>query len=322
MKGLVTIVGGSGFIGRYLVPKLTRRGFRVRVAVRNPNNALFLKPMGDVGQVQIVQANIRRPKSLIRALEGADAVANLAGILVQKREQTFAAIHAQGARDVAIHAIEAGARRLVQVSAIGADPSSPSRYARTKAAGEIRVREVFPGVTIIRPSVVFGPEDDFLNRFAALLRMPIPFLAMPGVSTRFQPVYVDDVAEVIAANLTGDTAASGGIAELGGPSIYSLGEILDFIMAETGHTKSIFPLPQGLGRMQGAVLQALFGMTPFPPPVTLDQVKLLARDNLVSGDYPGLAEFGIDAKSMELIAPAYLGRYRPEGQFSGQIPTE
>ena len=306
----VTVFGGSGFIGRHTVRRLAQAGLRVRVAVRDPEAAAFLKPMGDVGQVVPVQANLRHEASVRRAVEGADAVINLVGILYQRGSQRFASVHAQGARRVAAAAKAAGAKRFIHVSAIGADPGGTAEYARSKAAGEAAVVEAFPGASIVRPSVVFGPEDAFFNRFAGLARLSPALPLIGGGETRFQPVYVGDVAEAIFAILQRPDTA-GRIYELGGPRSYSFTELLQYVLRETGRKRLLLPLPFALAKLQAAILQLL----PVPP-LTPDQVELLRRDNVASAGLPGLAELGLTATPLEAIVPSYLARFRRHGQMA------
>lgn len=313
---LITIFGGSGFIGRHLIRKLAKQGARVRAAVRNPNLAGYLKPMGDIGQIVPVQANIRYESSVVRAVRGADTVINLVGILHESGPQKFAAVQAQGAGLIARAAWDAGVRKLVHVSAIGADANSRSQYAQSKAAGEALVRESFPGATILRPSIVFGPEDDFFNRFAALARL-LPVLPLIGGGrTRFQPVYVGDVADAIV-NAINDPRSDANTYELGGPHIYTFRQLLELVLAETQRRRLLLPAPFWLARLQAAVLQLL------PSPLlTVDQVRLLETDNVVQEGAPGLAGLGVThPSSVELILPAYLHRFRRTGLFEAGKPA-
>ncbi|MCZ6522806.1 MAG: complex I NDUFA9 subunit family protein [Alphaproteobacteria bacterium] len=305
----ITVFGGSGFLGRHLVKRLAEGGARLRVAVRYPEAAGFLKPMGEVGQVVPLQANLRDEASVTRAVEGADAVVNLVGILYQRGRQRFRAVHVEGAARVARAAAAAGARRFVQVSAIGADADSPAEYGRTKAAGEAAVSEAFDGATSVRPSIIFGPEDDFFNRFAAMARLS-PALPLIGFGhTRFQPVYVGDVAEAMA-RLLDDPASAGKTYELGGPRVYSFREIMALVLRETGRNRLLVPLPYPLAMLQARFLELL----PVPP-LTRDQVQLLKRDNVVGGDAPGLADLGVTPTAVDAILPSYLGRYRRRGSL-------
>lgn len=309
MQGqLVTVFGGSGFLGRYVVKELARQGARIRVAVRRPDEALYLKPLGQVGQIVTVQANLRAPASVAAAVAGADAVVNLVGILFEHGKQNFQAVHVAGAALVAKAAREAGAKRLIHVSALGADATSPAAYARSKAAGEAKVRENFPGATILRPSVVFGAEDRFFNLFAALARVSPVLPLIGGGATRFQPVYVGDVAAAIAAALA-DPATAGQTFELGGPDIYSFADILRIVVRATGRWCLLVPVPFVLARLKGAFLQ----MLPVPP-LTADQVQLLKRDNVVSGEAPGLTDLGIAPTPVEGVVEDYLIRFRRGGR--------
>jgi len=307
---VVTVFGGSGFIGRHLVRRLARRDWVVRVAVRHPSRAQFLKPMGDVGQIAPLRARIEDPMSVQAALDGAQAAVNLVGILYERGRRSFAAVHARGAQHVAEAAAAAGVERLVQVSAIGADRHAAAEYARSKAAGEAAVRTAFPSATVLRPSVVFGPEDDFFNRFAAMARLSPALPLIGGGRTRFQPVYVGDVAEAIACSLE-RPEAQGRIYELGGPKVYTFKELMEILLHEIRRRRLLIPVPFALAALQGAVLECL----PVPP-LTRDQVRLLRRDNVASPDLPGLRDLGIEPTALEIVIPAYLDRYRPGGRFN------
>jgi uncharacterized protein YbjT (DUF2867 family) len=310
---LVTVFGGSGFIGRYVVPRLARAGWQVRVAVRRPDQALFCKTAGHVGQVTPVAANVRDEASVRAAVQGADAVVNLVGILFQAGPQRFDAVHMQGAANIAKAAAAAGVETLTHVAAIGADPNSPSAYARSKAAGEAAVRKAFPAATIFRPSIVFGPEDDFFNRFAkmALVSPVLPLIG--GGTTRFQTVYVLDVAEAIARAVEHPEIHAGKLYELGGPRIYSFRELMTLLLVEIGRKRLLCSLPFALASLQGAVFQVM----PFiRPPLTSDQVKLLRRDNVVSPQAAGFKELGLTPTALEPMLPTYLDRYRPHGYYS------
>jgi len=310
IKGrLITVFGGSGFIGRNLVRDLADRGARVRVAVRHPNQALFLKPMGDVGQIQIVQANLRHAPSVAAAVEGADAVINLVGILFESGKQKFDEIQAKGAGRVAEAAAKAGVSRLVHISAIGADAASPSKYARAKAAGEEAVKAAFPTATILRPSIVFGPDDDFFNRFAGLATIS-PALPLIGGETKFQPVYVGDVADAITAALE-DEKSAGKTYELGGPRTYTFRELMELTLKEIQRKRMLITVPFGLAKFKAAFLQILPN-----PLLTVDQVKLLAFDNVVAPKAKKLKDLGITPTPAEAILPRYLYRFRKHGQFS------
>jgi len=307
---VVTVFGGSGFIGRHLVRRLARRDWVVRVAVRHPSRAQFLKPMGDVGQIAPLRARIEDPMSVQAALDGAQAAVNLVGILYERGRRSFAAVHARGALHVAEAVAAAGVERLVQVSAIGADRHAAAEYARSKAAGEAAVRTAFPSATVLRPSVVFGPEDDFFNRFAAMARLSPALPLIGGGRTRFQPVYVGDVAEAIARSLE-RPEAQGRIYELGGPKVYTFKELMEILLHEIRRRRLLIPVPFALAALQGAVLECL----PVPP-LTRDQVRLLRRDNVASPDLPGLRDLGIEPTALEIVIPAYLDRYRPGGRFN------
>lgn len=306
---IVTVFGGSGFLGRYLVKRLAESGARIRVAIRRPDEGLFLKPMGAVGQIDLVQANIRYPRSVAHAVQGAHIVVNFVGILSPSGAQGFEAVHARGAHALAEAAQAAGVPTFVHVSALGADPDSPSRYARTKAVGEQAVRAIYPRATIFRPSVVFGPEDDFFNRFGAMARN-LPVLPLIGGGhTRFQPVYVADVAEAIMAVLA-DRADGGETYELGGPRIYTFRELMEIVRDVTGRRPILAPLPFGLASMIGTFA----GLLPNAP-ITADQVELLKRDNVVSEGAKGFAELGIARLTpVEGTVEAYLTRFRRGGQ--------
>ena len=310
---LVTVFGGSGFLGRHVVRALAQEGCRIRVAVRRPELAGHLRPMGRVGQIHAVQANLRYPHSVTAAVRGADIVINLVGILFERGRQRFDAVQAQGAEAVALAAKSVGAR-LVHVSAIGADADSPSRYARTKAEGERRVLAALPEAAIMRPSIVFGPEDDFFNRFGALARLS-PALPLPGGGhTRFQPVFVGDVAGAIAKAAVGKVKP-GAIYELGGPDVRSFKELMAFVLATIQRRRLLIPAPFALMKLQAAFLQFLP-----KPPLTPDQVELLKRDTVVSDDAKRdgwtLEGLGIVPESMAAIVPTYLWRFRKTGQFS------
>jgi uncharacterized protein YbjT (DUF2867 family) len=315
LETLVTVFGGSGFLGRHVVRALANRGYRIRVAVRRPALCGHLRPMGKVGQIHAVQANLRYPQSVASALRDADIAVNLVGILFERGRQRFDAIQATGAEAVALAAKSAGAS-LVHVSAIGADAGSRSRYARSKADGERRVLAAQPAATIMRPSIVFGPEDDFFNRFAALARIA-PALPLPGGGhTRFQPVYAGDVAEAIARAVDGD-AKPGAIYELGGPHVRTFRELMEFILATIERRRLLVPVPFALLKLQAAFAQFLP-----QPPITPDQVEMLKRDTVVSDaarrEGRTLEALGITPETMGAIVPTYLWRFRKTGQFDQQ----
>ena len=312
---LVTVFGGSGFLGRHAVRALAREGYRVRNAVRRPDLAGHLQPMGRVGQIHSVQANLRYPASVERALEGADVAINLVGILYERGKQRFETVQAQGAATVAQAAAAAGVR-LIHVSALGANADSPALYARTKAAGEQAVLDAAPDATIFRPSIVFGPEDDFFNRFGSMARMMPVLPLVGGGETKFQPVFVGDVAQAIVKAVGGQTRG-GTIYELGGPQVRSFKELMEYVLAVTERRRLLVPLPFGLARLQAFFLQ--FMPTPL---LTPDQVELLRTDNIVSDaamtEGRTLAALGIEPAAMEAIVPGYLWRFRKTGQFRAQ----
>jgi NADH dehydrogenase len=297
---LVCVFGGSGFIGRHLVRRLAHAGDRVRIAVRDPEGAHFLKPLGNVGQIVAVAANLGHEGSIKAAAAGADAVVNLVGTFATGK---FEAIHVDGPDAIAAAARAAGAKSLVHVSALGADAESPSAYGRSKAAGEAAVRAAFPGAVILRPSLVFGPEDDFYNRFATLSGIsPI----LPAVGTaQYQPVYVGDVADAIMAALD-NPAHAGKTFSLGGPRRYTMREIMAMVLAATGRKRLILSEPLWQARLQSIFLQ----FVPGPLKLTPDQVRMLAVDNVVPEGAPGLAELGITPTAAEVIVPTYLARFR------------
>ena len=312
---LVTIFGGSGFVGRYVAQAMAKRGWRVRVAVRRPSEAHFVRPYGDVGQVEPVQANLRDETSVRAAVRGATAVVNCVGLLVEGGAQTFRAVQAEGAARVARLAREEGVERFVQISAIGADPESPAAYARTKAEAEDAVRAAFPGAVILRPSIVFGPEDQFFNRFAAMARFS-PVLPLVGAETRFQPVYVVDVAQAAAKAAAGEAAP--GIYELGGPRVASFRELMRLLLDVIRRNRLLLPLPEGLARLQAKLLGLLetisFGLFTNDL-ITEDQITLLQKDNVVAPGAHGFAELGIDPTSMEAVMEDWLWLWRPGGQY-------
>jgi len=307
---VVTVIGGSGFVGRYLVQKLAREGAYIRVAVRNPVKAEFLRPRGVVGQIVPVQCNLRHPDSVRAAVEGADEVVNLPGILFQSGRQTFKTVQADGPRVVAEAAGAAGVSRLIQMSAIGASETSPSEYARSKAFGEAAAREAFPETTIIRPSIVFGPEDGFFNRFASIARMS-PFLPLIGGGlTRLQPVYVADVAQAMA-NALAEPKTAGKTYELGGPKVYTFRELMEYLLEVIERRRLLLPIPWAIAELQGAILEKL------PAPVlTADQVKLLKTDNVVASGAKTLKDLGVAVTALEAIVPAYMVRFRKGGSYS------
>jgi len=314
MARVATVFGGSGFIGRHVVQRLARDGWIIRVAVRRPSRAQFLKTAGDVGQITPVRAKIQEPAAVAAAVEGAEVVINLTGILFEKGEQRFAGVHAAGAETIARAARDAGAKTFVHLSAIGADPASPAEYARSKYAGEMAVREAFPEAAILRPSIVFGPEDDFFNRFAEMSRFSPVLPLVGGGHSKFQPVYVGDVAAAVARCVE-DKACRGQTYELGGPAVHSFKELLQMMLRQIGRSRLLVPLPFAVASLIGSVAQVLP-----KPPLTPDQVKLLQRDNVVSEDSLTLSDLGITPTGLDVILPTYLDQYRLGGRFNvGQM---
>ena len=315
MQKLVTIYGGSGFIGRYIARRMAKEGWRVRVAVRRPEEALFVRTYGVVGQVEPVPCNIRDDASVRAAAAGAEAVVNCVGILAPEGRNTFAAVQAEGAGRIARIAAELGVARMVHVSAIGADAGSPSLYARTKAAGEAAVLEHMPQAVILRPSIVFGPEDQFFNRFAGMARLG-PMLPVVGADTRFQPVYVDDVAKAAVMGILGTAAP--GIYELGGPEVASFRALMQDMLRVIRRRRLIVNVPFPMARAMGAGFDLVnrLSLGLIDGPLTGDQVKNLARDNVVTGRTRTLADLGIEPVAMEAVLPDYLWRFRPSGQYA------
>jgi NADH dehydrogenase len=311
---LVTVFGGSGFVGRHVVRALAKRDYRIRVAVRRPELAGHLQPLGRVGQIHAVQANLRYPASVEAAMRGSHATINLVGILAEGGAQRFEAVHAAGAGAVAKAAAAAGAR-MVHVSALGADQNSPAQYARSKALGETAVLSALPEATILRPSVVFGPEDAFTNRFAALARIAPALPLIGGGGTRMQPVYVGDVATAAADAVDGKTRP-GATYELGGPEVLTMREIMEIILAVIERRRALVSLPFGLAKFMAHFLR----FAPGPLKLTPDQVLLLRSDNVVSPQAKAagltLEGLGIKPDSLEAIAPQYLWRFRKTGQFA------
>ena len=311
---LVTVFGGSGFVGRYVVRALANRGYRVRVAVRRPATAGFLRTYGGVGQIQPVFANVRDEASVSRAVAGADAVVNLVGILAESGRQKFSAVHSGGAALIARQAAAAGIDRLVHISAIGADAESASAYAQSKAEGETAVLEAVPDAVVLRPSIVFGPEDEFFNRFAGMARLSPALPMIGGGKTRFQPIFVGDVGEAVARAIDGD-ARKGTVYELGGPEIRTFRQCMELMLSVIGRKRLLVTLPFGAADAMGAVFQMLPGA-----PLTQDQVAQLRNDNVVSdaamADGRTLEGLGIDPAGLEAILPTYLQRFRRAGEFT------
>ncbi len=315
MRGLVTVFGGTGFVGRQVVRSLAKQGWRVRVGARNVGRGYRLRMLGDVGQIEVVQANIRDAASVDRALDGAEACVNLVGVLYESGRQGFATLHAEAAGAIAQAAAARGITSFVQMSAIGADADSPSKYARTKAAGEAAVRAALPSAVILRPSIIFGAEDAFFNRFAGLTTFSPALPLIGGGHTRFQPVFVGDVAAAVAKVL-GDSDAAGRTYELGGPTVYSFRDLLAFILRETGRARLLVPVPWFAAKILGVIGDVQAAVPIIPPQLTSDQVESLRADNVVSEGAAGLAELGIEPRAVEAIVPTYLYRYRKGGQYA------
>ena len=315
MSKLVTIYGGSGFVGRYIARRMAKAGWRVRVAVRRPNEALFVKPYGVVGQVEPVLCNVRDDASVKAALMGADAVVNCVGILSEIGKNKFDAVQAEGAARIARLAAENGVSRMVQISAIGADMDAESEYSASKGEGEAAVLKHMPDAVILRPSIIFGPEDEFFNRFASMTRIS-PMLPLVGAETRFQPVYVDDVAQAAVMGVLGEAAP--GIYELGGPETESFRELMKRMLGVIHRRRLVLGLPMWIGRIMAFgfdMMQAVsFGLLPNKM-ITRDQIKNLAMDNVVSDGAKGFDDLGIRPVAMGSVLPEYLWCYRPSGQY-------
>jgi uncharacterized protein YbjT (DUF2867 family) len=312
---LVTVFGGSGFVGRHVVRALAKRGFRIRVAVRRPDLAGFLQPLGNVGQVSFVQANLRYRKSVDAAVQGSDHVVNCVGILFEAGRNTFDSVQDFGARAVAEAARGAGAT-LTHVSAIGADANAESLYARSKGRAEKAILETVPEAVILRPSIVFGPEDGFFNKFAEMSRFSPVLPLVGGGNTAFQPIYVTDVAEAVAKSVEGKVAR-GRIYEIGGPDVLTFKNCLEILLKTIDRKPTLLPIPFGIASLIGSIAS----MVPFiAPPLTVDQVTLLKSDNIVSAKAQAegrtLQAFGIEPTSVEAVLPSYVVRYRPQGQYN------
>jgi uncharacterized protein YbjT (DUF2867 family) len=317
---IVTVFGGSGFVGRHVVRELAKRGYRVRAAVRRPSLAGFLRTMGLPGQVEAVYADVKDDESVARALSGADMAVNLVGILYESGKQKFDALQAEAAGRIAWSAKAKGVERLVHVSAIGADPDSPAKYASSKAEGEAAVLDAFPEAVILRPSIIFGNGDGFFNRFAAMAKFSPALPLLGGGHTKMQPVYVDDVADAVCTALE-DTSTQGKTYELGGPAVYSFRQLMQIVLDETQRKRILAPIPWGIARLQGRIL----GLLPAPL-LTLDQVRMLETDNVVSEEARSqnrtIEDLGITPKSVEAIVPGYLWMYRRQGQYAEDIKRE
>ena len=312
MSKLATVYGGSGFVGRYIVRRLAKAGWRVRVAVRRPNEAIFLKPYGTVGQVEPVFCNIRDDASVRLVMEGSDVVVNCVGTFDKRGRNNFDAVQDEGATRIAAIASELSVSRLVHISAIGADAEGETFYMRSKGRGEAGILEHFPTATILRPSVVFGPEDAFFNRFASMSRLG-PILPVIGAETKFQPVYVDDVAQAAMAGIEG----ASGIFELGGPDTQTFRELMHEMLDVIRRRRMVVNVPFFIAGIMGASFDfmSLLSGGLLKGPVTKDQVISLKYDNVVGPDARGLADLGVEATAMESILPSYLWRFRPSGQY-------
>lgn len=313
MSKLVTIIGGSGFVGRYIARRLAKEGYRIRVAVRNPNEAIFVRPYGAVGQVEPVFCNIRDDASVAAVLSGADAVVNCVGVLAEAGKNTFEAVQAEGAERVARLAAAAGVSRMVHISAIGADADAESEYSRSKAAGEAGVLAHLPDAVIIRPSIMFGSEDEFFNRFAGMSRMG-PILPIVGAETKFQPVYVDDVAAAVVSAVQGNAA---GVYELGGPEVQSLRELMQTMLGIVRRRRLVLNIPFGIANLMafGFKVAQVCSLGIIKAPITKDQIASLRVNNVVADGANGLEALGIRPTAMGAVLPDYLWRYRPSGQY-------
>jgi uncharacterized protein YbjT (DUF2867 family) len=316
MQGLVTVFGGSGFIGAQVVRALAKRGLRVRIAVRRPGVAYRVRTLGDVGQIEVVQANLRNPASIGRALDGAEACINLVGILFEHSRQRFQTLHARGAEEVAAAAKARGITHFVQMSALGADPESPSRYARSKGLGEQAVRALIPSAVIVRPSVVFGVDDSLFNRFAGLASI-MPVIPLPGGgATRFQPVFVGDLAAAIANAVT-DRSVAGKTFEIGGPKVYTYRELMQLTLTQIHKSRPLLPLPWSVSALLGALAELPTKLLPMAPVLTADQVQMLKVDAVPHEGMPGLKALGVAVPTAaEAILPTYMYRFRRGGQFA------
>ncbi len=313
-RNVATVFGGSGFLGRYVVQRLAAAGYITRVAIRDPEGAMFLRPMGRVGQVVPLYASLENTATVQSAVQGASVVVNLVGILAERRRGDFTRIHVDGAGTVAAAAAAAGVDRLVHISALGADPTSRSQYASSKAAGEAAVRAAFPGATILRPAVVFGMEDKFFNRIGAMAQM-LPLMPVIAGNTLMQPVYAGDVGDGVMAALI-RAEAPGQVYELGGPRVWRFREILAWTLKETRRNRRMIEIPMSLARLQASFAELLP-----TKPLTRDQLLLLSKDNVVTPGAPGLPELGVLPVPVELIVPDYVDRYRPGGGQLQRVPA-
>ena len=312
-KGLITVFGADGFLGHFVLRALVKQGWRIRAAVRRPHTANDLLVIGDVGQIQLVQANVRYKLSVARALDGADAVANLVGILFKEGRQTFDSVHTQGVQNIAEAAKDRGITNVVHVSALGAGEGALSQSAKSKFSGEKILRELVPTSDIMRPSIIFGEDDSFFGRFAHMSRFTPALPLIGGGRTRFQPVYVGDVAKAIALSV--EKGSNGVTYELGGPTSYTFKELLQFILSTIDKKRLLIPLPWFAAKIIGAIGE-FSGALPFVKPIlTRDQVTSLKTDNVVSSDCPGLGDLGIKGKTIEAIMPPHLEKFKKYGQF-------
>lgn len=302
------VFGGTGFIGKYVVKRLAQRGYQIRVASRRPGTVNRLRPLGGVGQIQGVLCSLNKPEQIDAAVKGADLVVNLVGILFERGKQSFKSLQAEGPKHIAEAAAKHGVQKLVHISALGIDQETGSEYAASKLAGEEAVLKAFPAATILRPSLVIGPEDGFFNRFGAMAKIS-PFLPLvAGGKSKFQPLVVTDLADAVMAALDSQATqgqdAQGQVYELGGPKVYSFKDMLQLLLDETKLKRILLPLPMPIAKLQAAILQFLP-----EPPLTPDQLKLLGADNILTGSKPGFAELGIAPSAIETILPLYLGVY-------------
>lgn len=314
---LIAIFGGAGQLGRAFVERLAGMGYRIRAASRHPDEAIFLKPLGDVGQVQPTYADLSKPDTVTRAVVGADIVINCVGILFEGRGgQKFSRLQAAGPGLIGQAATAAGVKTLIHISAIGADSASRAKYARTKRAGEVALQKAFPAAIIFRPSIIFGPDDSFFNAFAKMAKNPFAPLPLVGPKTRFQPVYVEDIAAAVALAVKNPKKLAGQIFELGGPRIYSFRELLEYMLGVIEVKKLIIPLPFFIAGFIGGVFQVMAKILPITPPLTLDQVRMLKQDNVVAEKAKTFADLGIAPTPLEAVVPGYLAYFRAKGQFS------
>ena len=307
---MVTVIGGAGFVGRYLIRRLIEQGHSVRIATRDPEAAKFLKPLGGVGQIQPIQVNIRDEVSISRAISGSDCLINLAGVMFPSRRQSFEAIHEYGASRAARAAIKAEVPHFIHISALGVGANGKSKYIRSKTAGEAAVRNIYPNAIIIRPSVIFGAEDKFFNLFARIATLSPVIPLIGGGQNCIQPVYVGDVAKAIAALATDNTAA-GGIFELGGPQVLTMAKLMEIVCHQTGRECLLLPLPFVLAKINAFFLQQMPGNI-----LTMDQVEMLKMDNVLSGKHHGLANIGLTPTTLDSVLPTYLHRYRKTKRVS------